>query len=875
MERKRIEIAPACLLLLATGAIGLSALAVLTRSEVRNGVSTRHARSPERARPLAWPIDRLESLPPVRLTDLRIEESASLMDASLRVTPPAPPTLATAAVIDSMVVEPLVLASDAATPTASPSQTSRLVILLPAKPRWSAATTPVREPTAWHIFGFDTLRAATAVGERLAAVAARGEQAAGDLGDWAVVALRANGERRAEAPSETAEAPAAAPVEPVAVRGPRLLVTPVAETRSVSALVSRPTIRIPSIERYLADGIEGGLFPTPRQIGSQLARLTESDKAGGWAWAVAYRIRGVVGSQPHDSTAVRRSLAALRRAGAEASEMADAAKSERDAAELRRARYAIDRRVATWSAVLRDQTTSATLAESDNADWLLGARWAMAPNRRGVSPGRVGAGRGEAAAVRLARRLERYEAGPSGDEARAIVAETRRLAATGDEAGLELASAVEQHYRNANLRIAVATDLLRRLLPKTEPTTSVINDRIAGTPVRGKSTTASVLSVVASPDPSAWRLTLRADGTVHSNTLSRGGPAVLRSHGATKFAAEKPISVERTGFKSLPTRVTATGSSTRLVGLSTKYDGVPLFGSYARSTARREYSRSKRRASVEVRAKVERRVSQEFDGRVDAALTRLDQRYQKDVLGRLARLDLRCEPVELRTTESRLIGRLRIAGNQQLAAHTPRMRAPSDSLLSVQLHESTLNNAIEGLELAGQWMTMVQLRERLTDRLDYTPTTELSAEAARTQVRFSEDDPIRIRFAEGQAELTLAFDTMIVRGKRHRGFKVHTFYRPVANGLRAELAQVGTAQIEGRMRSSTRLRLHAAIGKVLGEDRRIPLTPTLDRLRPETAERLEGLVTTQLVIEDGWLGMAIAPERADSRVAIRVGRYVR
>ena len=170
-------------------------------------------------------------------------------------------------------------------------------------------------------------------------------------------------------------------------------------------------------------------------------------------------------------------------------------------------------------------------------------------------------------------------------------------------------------------------------------------------------------------------------------------------------------------------------------------------------------------------------------------------RYREEVLTRAKRLGLSIDPIEMRTTDKRIIGRFRLAGNTQLSAHTPRMRAPSDSWLSVQMHESALNNAIEGLSLAGERMTAAKLRERLAEKLDFTPKGEVDRDADRAILRFSVTDPIRITFADGQAEMTLAIDEMIVRGVRHRNFKVHTFYRPEVNGLVAELVQEGTPQI--------------------------------------------------------------------------------
>jgi hypothetical protein len=276
----------------------------------------------------------------------------------------------------------------------------------------------------------------------------------------------------------------------------------------------------------------------------------------------------------------------------------------------------------------------------------------------------------------------------------------------------------------------------------------------------------------------------------------------------------------------------------------------------------------------ETRLKVERRVRETFDTEFAPRLAQAQQRYADEVLARAAALGVAVEPIELRTTDLRLITRLRVANPSQMAAHTPRMRAPSDSLLSVQVHESMLNNAIEGLDLAGATVTPVELRARLAEKLRITPAGDAPSEQA--TLRFEAVSPIRFRFAEGRAQLTLAIDEISVRGRTHQDFKVHAFYRPELDGLTAELVQEGTPHIEGRLRNSARMHLHGVMGKVLGDTRRVPLVQVNEQTPERLAAALVGLSTNQFVLEDGWLGIAIGPKRSPlHRVALQVGGYVR
>jgi hypothetical protein len=97
-----------------------------------------------------------------------------------------------------------------------------------------------------------------------------------------------------------------------------------------------------------------------------------------------------------------------------------------------------------------------------------------------------------------------------------------------------------------------------------------------------------------------------------------------------------------------------------------------------------------------------------------------------------------------------------------------------------------------------------------------------------------------------------------------RDFIVHAYYVPVVNGLEAELVRDGSLGIEGRLSSADRARLHNVFDSVLPPERRLPIL----RLDNPDDPRLEGLMITQLVLEDGWLGLAIGPADRE-RVAER------
>src|SRR5690606_2556895 len=134
------------------------------------------------------------------------------------------------------------------------------------------------------------------------------------------------------------------------------------------------------------------------------------------------------------------------------------------------------------------------------------------------------------------------------------------------------------------------------------------------------------------------------------------------------------------------------------------FDGVPFLGAMFRNLAKRETLKSRATALAQVKSKVEKKARTQMDKEADPKLANLEQRFQDYVLVPFSKLALAAEPVDMFTTSDRAVMQLRMANLDQLAAHTPRPSAPADSVVSVQLHETALNNAFAGLELEGKRM---------------------------------------------------------------------------------------------------------------------------------------------------------------------------
>jgi hypothetical protein len=267
---------------------------------------------------------------------------------------------------------------------------------------------------------------------------------------------------------------------------------------------------------------------------------------------------------------------------------------------------------------------------------------------------------------------------------------------------------------------------------------------------------------------------------------------------------------------------------------------------------------------IEVEARVANEAAETMDRETRELVERAESQIRQHFNDRLANYGIKVTPVEMTTTHERVVARLRVASDEQPGSHTPRPRALSDSLASVQLHESALTNSAVSLELDARRYTASELQAQINKKFPQLKQTTLTETQRATTFQFAAKDAVQFRIDEGRLEIALKLASVVVDGRTMRNFVVHAYYVPVVDGLEAELARDKSLGIEGRLSSADRARLHNVFNGVLPLDRRMPIV----RLDDPNDPRLTGLMITQLVLEDGWLGLAVGPA-GSQRVAER------
>lgn len=463
----------------------------------------------------------------------------------------------------------------------------------------------------------------------------------------------------------------------------------------------------------------------------------------------------------------------------------------------------------------------------------------------------------------LLSQIERHEADAIDLAALDIAGAAQTLRFAENPKAVEVADAIDAYYRNANVRMAISEELLQRMVPEVTPQTVPVRTNVLGSRVGGYSHINSRLNLDLQESRDRWSLTINTNGNVHTQSTGRTDLTAISTNRDSNFAAATPIQITPLGTLVGNSAIDVRGS-TRLNRVNTRYDGWPLFGTLVRSIVTSHYEESSGLTARIANRKLKTQLGSEIDTRLNEKIAKASETMTRVVMGPLSGLKLDPKVIDMKTTEDRLIARYRLAGDWQIGASTPRPRAPSNSLISLQVNQTALNNVLERIAPLDS-PTTIDAAVQNTMRLFGQSETALPDDIPRdVSVQFAKTRPITVEIEEGKVWITMrVVELSREKGPKLKRFIVRAAYLPQVDGLNASLVRDGHLRISGPgMSMRQRLPVRAIFNKVLAPSRSIPLTT------PEMANSpaLQNAAITQLELRDGWLALAIANRQSD-RVA--------
>jgi hypothetical protein len=431
---------------------------------------------------------------------------------------------------------------------------------------------------------------------------------------------------------------------------------------------------------------------------------------------------------------------------------------------------------------------------------------------------------------------------------------------------VQIAHAMNDFYRNANLRVAVSKNFVERMLPKRDWEYRPVRQKILGADTRGDSQVLTKLSIDFIPSDSAWQLELGVNGFIKAQTRSVKGPATLFNRQDTEVVTKRSLRIDARELK-VEKSGTTVHIDDRLQRMDTTLDPLPVINQFFRAIVAQQVEEQRGVAQTLVKRIVQQQVDSEVDKSLNEQLSQAEEKLVDKVLEPLERLQLNPLVVDLQTTEQRLLVRYRVAAQTQLAAHTPRPRAPGDSELSVQIHQSALNNTVAQLGLGDRMWPLKELCERLATSMGNESLNVGADIPNNVSIRFAPYRPISVEFDRGKVWLTLRIAELHQEDGIHlERFIVRTSYLADVNGLLATLTHDGPISIDGyRLGIRERVPIRLIFSKVFSKHATIPLLGT--KISEDT--RLDGLSVSQLEFRDGWLAIALSSNASPHITEVR------
>ncbi|MFW6170520.1 MAG: hypothetical protein ACODAD_08520 [Planctomycetota bacterium] len=420
----------------------------------------------------------------------------------------------------------------------------------------------------------------------------------------------------------------------------------------------------------------------------------------------------------------------------------------------------------------------------------------------------------------------------------------------------ELGNRIDAHYRGANVRVAVSGRLLNRLLPPRIIFDEGVNDRLLGGRVLGRSQISTRLRLVLLPDRKRWRMGLEAHGNVDSKTHTKRGPARFHNAGRGRYLARKLLLIDQQGLHTRDALADAS-SDTDLTRVETQLDGVPLVNLLARTVAKQMYTLRENDARHQAEGLLVRQAESRLDQEVNQTLGTATTKFREQIWQPLQELGLSPRVVNMRTTSEHLSAGYRLAGVKQIGAFTSPPHTPADSLLSIQVHESMLNNTVSSLNLGGR---QVGLRDLFADvagklqRDDYQIPDDVPGNV---KIELAPENPVAFQFKNNRIHVILRIRKLLgSEGHSWNRFEVRGIYVPDVEGIRIGVQRESYVRLKGD-RHHLSMRDQVALRGIFA--RVLPEHPDIDLLANILAkdQRLHDLRLNQLVIRNGWFAIAL------------------
>jgi len=320
-------------------------------------------------------------------------------------------------------------------------------------------------------------------------------------------------------------------------------------------------------------------------------------------------------------------------------------------------------------------------------------------------------------------------------------------------------------YFNHNMHVTLSESMLARFVNDYRTDHGTIAECILGAWVTGSQATTASVTADIKRSSGQGHFILRLNGQIRSNTQGRRKPATIFTRGTHSFVVDSPVYFDGQTLSSGQARMDVQ-TRNQTVGVKTDLDWIPIFGSIARKIARQKAAEKRGQSEQIAARKIADRAMPEFVKEVNERFAEANASIQKDLFDGLNNKGVGPDTISSRSSESHLGISSRTIGGARLGG-TPQPFSPLPEGIAIQLHETALNNIIDGLEMNGRTIPEDQFFDELSKALsdllqreikfgeDNATAEEPASDDPPATFALNEADSIRIRFEDDTIVLVL------------------------------------------------------------------------------------------------------------------------
>jgi len=470
----------------------------------------------------------------------------------------------------------------------------------------------------------------------------------------------------------------------------------------------------------------------------------------------------------------------------------------------------------------------------------------------------------------LSLQVRSLSAHPTADDARKIAdhliwLETFRQAP-------DLVRKIHQRFARPNFHVRVGGELLELGIGGPIDDVAPIDDVILGTVVHGTGRTVGQTKSSLEPNAAFATFDAMLAAVNSSNNVGRNGPVCIYSTGLTNLSADKRFWLDAMGLHAHPAQAAAQAHTTINNIVSIK--GRKLVERIAWRRADKQICQAEAIASQHAATRLGARV----DGQADPMVQKANEQYEAK--GRKPLDERRAFPAAL--SFDTLASAIEIHGAQALPSQLgapsapPELTRPAD--ISVQIHESAINNAAEtvltGMRLNDEMVqrTAMELLGRLPDQLKPDENKETFT------IIFPQENtpapPVTVLFTDNGATITLRGQEYFTGDRKQPGMNVTAVYKFVKTPEGFKALRQGDLQIYGfGLKPGTRrsLRqegiytaLQAKFGKIFGPEIRLQGFKFANGKLAAAGQ----FVPREIIAQNGWLAIGYCRAAAESGTTV-------